>query len=198
MATTIEQSGSRLYLVDLPFAAKDEAKRIGCHWDSDRRQWWIGTAKRDAATALVERLNTRPAADDPAGSENPNLGKGLPAASESDDRRVYAKVTYKGSNYYVIAESHAQGRCMVCRLTGSGFWIDMAACELVKTYAPREYRGRTEYTTLGSIRRFVERQKAGERDGLPQCAACGKRSNDLHHDLEDGLQKCYGCCDMPE
>jgi len=197
MATTIEQSGSRLYLVDLPFAAKGEAKRIGCHWDPDRRQWWIGTAKRDEATALVGRLNTRPAADDPAGSEDPNAGKGLPAASEADDRRVYAKVTYKGSSYYVIAESHQQGRCKVCKLSGVGFWVDMTDCQLVKTYPGREYRGRTEYTTLGSIRRFVERQKRAEAEGLPQCPVCGKRG-ELHHDLEDGGLKCYGCCDIPE
>ena len=50
---------------------------------------------------------------------------------------------------------------------------------------------------LGSIRRFVDSQKRAEQNGEPACAACGKRG-ELHHDLEDGLMKCFSCCDMPE
>jgi hypothetical protein len=197
MATTTERVGQRVYLVGLPFAAKDEAKRIGCKWDPDRRQWWIGAAKAASAEALVGRVNAAPpeVTERGPGQTTPT---GLPTASERDDRRVLSKVKYRGSHWYVVAASGDGARLMVCKPTGAGHWVDAADCELVKTYHPREYRGRTEYTTLGSIRRFVEKQKRLEAGDAPQCAACGKRSENLTHDLEDGLMKCHACCDMPE
>lgn len=180
---TLEKSGSRLYFAGNTFPLKDAIKKIGGHWDGDRKQWWIGTAKQSDAEALVANAEANP-------------GKGAP----SDDARVYAKVEYKDRNYYVIAEG--QGRCRLTVLDGSlDFWADMAACKLVKTYQPRErtFRGRTttSYTTLGSIRRFVADQKELESKGYEACCACGKRSRELVHDLEDGLMKCYACCDMP-
>lgn len=192
MAVTLERVGARVYLKDLSFNDKDRAKAAlgmtGQNFDREKRAWWVGVAKLDAATKFVAELNAGPAAGDAGG-----------AAKEPDSARVYAKVKYKGRTMYVVAESHGQGRCKVCPLMdGVGTWVDMADCDLERTYSPREYRGRTEYTTLGSLRSFVEKQKRLEADGAPQCAACGKRSNDLVHDLEDGCMKCPGCADMPE
>jgi hypothetical protein len=57
MATQIEKVGSRLYAANAPFAAKDQLKRLGCHWDGNRRQWWIGAAKRGPLEALVAEIN---------------------------------------------------------------------------------------------------------------------------------------------
>lgn len=197
--TTVERVGARVYAVDAPFAVKDELKRIGCHWDSGRRQWWIGAKKAAELEALVERINAAPNADAPD-----TRATGLPTMSERDDCRVYAKVTYKGSNWYVVAEAHDKGRCKICKLSGVGFWVDMADCEIVKTYAGRPERGaygrptgRTVYTTLGTIRSFVSDQRDKEARDVPQCAACGKRSDYLVEDMEDGCMKCRGCCDMP-
>jgi hypothetical protein len=186
MATTIEQHGQRLYLVGLPFAAKDRAKSAlsltGKNWDGDRRMWWCGTAKRAAALALVAELNAAPAApaDDRPG----------------DDARVKAKVKYKGRTYFVVAES--ADRCRLTTLDGSvHFWAEKAACELVRTYAPREYRGRTEFTTLGGLRRFVEGQRKAEERGEAACPVCGLRGREMVHDLETGMTCCRGCADMP-
>jgi len=86
------------------------------------------------------------------------------------------------------------------------FWANCEEVEQVKTYTPRKvWNGRRApynrdvlvYTTLGSIAKFIAEQKAAEKAGVPQCAACHKRVHGLIEDLEDGLMKCRGCCDMP-
>lgn len=191
MPTTLETREKRIYLVGLPFHSKDAAKQtLGAKWDGDAKQWWVGVAKRAAAEKFVAELNTGTV-------EHPDMTvKSGDTMSEPDSARVYAKVKYRGANWFVIAESHQQNRCRICRLSGVGIWVDMGECELVKTYTPREYRGRTEYTTLGSIRWFIDSQKRAEARGEEPCADCGKRGH-LIEDLEDGLMKCRHCCDMP-
>lgn len=184
MSTTCETVGQRVYLRDLPFAAKDAAKKIGCKWDAGQRAWWIGRAK----VADAEKL----AADVNAGGVKP--------AAPGDDSRVYAKVSYKERNYFVIAQGN--GRCRLTTLDGGvDFWADMSACELLRTYAPRKrtFRGRTEtsYTTLGSLRSFVDSQRRAEARGEEVCGCgCGVRGR-LIRDLEDGLMKRPQCCDIP-
>lgn len=192
MAIQIEQQGQRVYFTGDTYSAKDRIKGIGGHWDDERKAWWVGVKKSGDAEKLVAELSQPQQSDTP----DTKTGKGLPTASEPDSARVYAKVEYKGTNWYVIAESHNQGRCRICKLSGTGQWVDMADCQVIKTYPTREYRGQTTYTTLGSIRRFVADQKQAESAGVPQCAACGKRGH-LIEDYEDGCMKCRACCDMP-
>lgn len=150
MATTLEKVGSRLYFVGSPFAAKDAIKRLGGHWDGDRRQWWIGAAKRADAESLVAELNgTAPqfagasatAASDRAAARV-GLEPGTPAGIVADrleeagdakradelrkpvedlsDCRVYAKVEYKERTYYVIAETKDRTRCRLATLQEDG------------------------------------------------------------------------------
>jgi len=179
MAITPRHEGQRVYLEGDTFSLKDRIKSIGGKWDADRRAWWVGAVKAQQAQALVDTATSAPP----------------PSNKPGDDTRIKAKVKYKGRTYYVIAEG--SDRCRLTVLDGSiDFWADKNACELLKTYSPREYRGRAEYTTLGSIRRFIESQKRAEASGLPACAACGKRGR-LVEDLEDGLLKCAGCADIP-
>ena len=236
----LDRVGSRIYLVDLPFEAKSKAKEIGCHWDGERRQWWIGTTKKDVAAKLVEQVNNTPTTQrtpTPASARiavTVGLSPDTPADIVADrvqdagderaaqqlrtppedvsDCRVYAQVEYKGRRYYVIAESREKetGQPMRCRLTTldglTPFWADCSECNLIKSYPGREvwdgrrYSGKTvtRYTTIGSLRDFRASQKMAAANGAPQCAACGKRSDRLTHDLEDGLMKCRGCCDMAE
>ena len=191
-AATIERAGARVYALNTPFDARAALKRIGCHWDADRRAWWIGAAKAAELEKLVAGLAAAPAAD-------------AKPAGPSDDSIVRAKVKYKGRTYFSVAEAAGRTRCLITTLDGSWHgWVDMAACELVKEYHGREERGaygrptgRTVYTTLGSIRRFVEEQRAAEAKGVPACAECGKRDGNLIEDLEDGLMKHKHCCDIP-
>ncbi|MCC6416780.1 MAG: hypothetical protein IT429_00865 [Gemmataceae bacterium] len=190
--TMIEKIGQRLYLVGLPFAAKDRAKAIGAHWDGDRRQWWVGAAKTAAAEALAAELNAAPVSATESGPET--VGEGS---------RVYARVEYKGRKYYVVAESPEKGRCRLTTLQGTpAFWADMVACTLIRTYEGRPERGafgrptgRTAYTTLGSLRAFVGRETRARDAGATVCAECGL-SGELVADLEDGLLKHRRCCDI--
>lgn len=198
MATTLEKIGARVYLVGLPFAAKDEAKRVlgmsGSNFDRDRKCWWVGAAKRAEAEAFVATLNN-------GGGESGDT----PKAEDLSNARVYAKVKYQDRTFFVIAETRDVTRCRLVTLADDAvpFWVDCAACELVKRYEGREERGfrgptgRMVYQTLGSMRKFVNDQKAKEAAGVPQCAACGKRSGGLIEDYEDGLMKCRGCADIP-
>lgn len=150
MATTLEKVGSRLYFRGSPFAAKDQIKRIGGHFDFDQKCWWIGAAKRADAEALVAELNgaspqfvgatATPVSDRAA--ESAGLEPGTPAGIVADkledagdtkkaaelrkpvedlsDCRVYAKVAYKGRTYYVIAETKDQTRCRLATLQEDG------------------------------------------------------------------------------
>ena len=204
MATTIEKSGARVYLVNLPFAAKDEAKRVlgmsGKNWDGERKQWWVGAAKLADAEAFVAKLNA------------PAVSGTEPPAEDIDAKRVYAKVTHGGKTYYVIGQTlDADHQPLRVRLVAFApeavpFWTDAAGCELVKEYPGRMmWNGRRApynrdvltFQTLGGIRKFVDKQKNAEAAGVPACSACGKRSAGLVEDLEDGLMKCRGCCDIP-
>jgi hypothetical protein len=184
----VEVAGRRVY-VKTPYGHPVVAKlkELGAKWEPESKSWWVGSAKRAAVEALV--ADSAEAA--PPQKEGPH------------DVRVLAKVRYKDRTYYVRAEG--QGRCRLTTLDLSlDFWASQSECDLLKTYQPREERGRygrstgrMVYTTLGSIADFVAGQKRAEKEGLPACAACGRRKDDLVRDMEDGLMKCYSCCDMP-
>jgi hypothetical protein len=161
-------------------AARLAVKGIGATWDAARKLWWVGAGKRAEAERVAAEVEALPAVD--------------PNAPPPDSSRILAKVTHKGRPHYVLAESG--DRCRIAPLNGPALWADKAACEFVRAYEPREFRGRTEHQTIGSLRRFAAQQRAGEAAGVPACAACGKRGR-LVEDLEDGRMKCRGCCDIP-
>lgn len=179
-----EAVGGRVYVIGNSFPVKDRLKAAGCHWDPDRRQWWIGAAKASALATIVASAASAPAAPE-------DLGKS----------RVYGKVQYKGRSYYVLAQG--SGRVRLTVLDGSiVFWADESACQWEKRYSPREERGaygrptgRQVYQTLGGIRSFVQREREARAAGEPVCAECG-RSGELVRDLEDGMMKHRHCCDM--
>lgn len=148
--TTLEKVGSRLYFANSPFAAKGRIKDLGGHWDGDRKQWWIGAAKRADAESLVAELNgTAPqfagatataasakvaesvglSADTPAGIVADAVEERGDAKAAADLRkpvedisecRVYAQVEYKGRRYYVIAETKDRTRCRLATLQEDG------------------------------------------------------------------------------
>jgi hypothetical protein len=231
--TTIEKVGARLYLVGLPYAAKEEAKAAlrmnGHNFDSERRQWFVGTAKKKAAEAFVARLNAGPlvptASSRKAATqlgldlETPACVVADAAADAGDDRqagairtgetpemilamRVYAKVTYKGRPWFVVAETHDLVRCRITSLLlEPPVWVDCKDCVLVRRYQPHMVGhgrfGRMVHQTVGNLKAFAEKQAKLRSDEAPRCAACGNRSLDLVEDLEDGLMKCHRCCDIP-
>lgn len=204
---TLVKEKTRLYFVGDTYSIKDRIKALGGHWDGDRRQWWIGTGKTAQAESLVANLS---------GATDSKTA--APAKEDADSIRLIGKAKYKGRTYYVRWAGECKSGEYKCRLITLDQSLDFwAACArpyethhdgsgdvavIVKTYQAREVRygygrhSRTEYTTLGSIKAFVEREAKNRAEGGPVCAECG-RSGELVCDLEDGLMKHYGCCDMP-
>lgn len=188
---TLEREGSRVYFTGNTYPIKDRIKGLGGHWDSESRMWWVGIGKLDAAQKLLTNTVDTPATI---------------ATEDLDTAKVSTKIRYRDRTYFVIAESckgdPIDDRLRLATLKGADtFWVDANDCKVLKTYRSREsgygrYR-RTEYTTLGSLRRFVASQEKAKEAGMEACPCCGKRGP-LHHDLEDGMEKCFGCCDIPE
>lgn len=159
----IERVGARVYATGNTFAVKDRLKGMGCHWDADRRQWWIGAVKAEE----MERVLAA-AADAPAEPE------------DTDRVRLYGKAEYRGRTYYVRALKQDETAARLVSLDGQvDFWKEIGdgpdRARLVKRYPARQVgRGRyvrTEYTTLGSIRRFIARQ-ANPATATGRCTEC--------------------------
>jgi hypothetical protein len=161
-------------------------KDLGCKWDPPSKCWWVGKVKRKAVEELLAKT---PVAETTATGE-------VTSAKPDDphDVRLVAKVKYKGRTYYAryLGETKRGYSARVVSLPDADgkyldFWITMARQgqpvaedqgEVIKTYAPRvvERYGyeRKEYTTLGSIKSFIDRQKNPEtRRGF--CSECGSQ-----------------------
>lgn len=173
MSVTIEKQGRRIYLIGNTFPLKDRIKAMGGHWDGDRRAWWVGSEKADAVTTLLQ-----------GGAEQAEESK----PEDPADIRLYGKVKYKGRTYYArfIGETKRGYSARLVTLDLSlDFWVSCArpgetqhdgseaVGVVVKTYAPREYRGRTEYTTVRSIQRFIEKQ-SNPATARGECSECGE------------------------
>ncbi len=155
MDLTTERVGARLYVAGNTYPIRDRLRAAGYHWDGERRQWWIGAGKAEAL---------RPILDGPATAAPPE---------DLSMARVMARVEFKGRPYYQIAAVRDGARVRLVSLDGrADFWAAAAECRVIRTYPPREYRGRTEYTTIGSIRRFIEKQ-ANPATRRGQCYECG-------------------------
>lgn len=182
---TIEKIGRRWYIRGNTYAAKDALRDAGCKWDPDQKAWW--TSKEDVAKKFEGAEATAPKAETP------------------DNIRVIGKARYKGRSYYVRwAGVTKYGYSL--RLTTLDAKIDFWASGIdPRTAQPGQQPGEREAVwektyqepkTLGSIQRFIEREKEADERGEERCAECG-RTGDLIEDLEDGLMKHYNCCDIP-
>jgi hypothetical protein len=195
----IERAGARVYFLGDTYPLKDRIKSLGGHWDGDRRAWWVGARKLAEAEALVagaEGFATPASAaaarslglsgDTPAGIVCDRLreeGRDREAEAVArpkqrpDDVRLTGKGRYKGRDYYLGSSTRDGSRVRLLTLPDAGgdyldFWADTAAVEVTRRYQPREYRGRTESTTLGSIARFLARQ-ANPATRRGECTECG-------------------------
>lgn len=186
---SIESIGSRLYVTGNTYGIKDRLKAIGCHWDADRKQWWIGKAKQAELAAIVSTVAAQTTAN----------GYVKPTADELSSKPCSGKVEYKGKTYYVVGQSDRTGKLHLTVLDCSiEFWADSSACNWVKRYQARTQfqgysRGNVEVAqTVGSIRRFIEQSRRDEtaiKSGQIPAGYCV--------DLEDGCLKRRSECDMP-
>lgn len=182
---TTEKVGTRIYVCGNSYAVKDRLKSAGCHWDGDRKQWWIGAAKADAIASIVGNLDGKEVKQD---------------KSELANRRCEGKVEYKGKAYYVIGVSEKTGKLWLTVLDCSiDFWAAETACKWIKRYGSTERwagygRGTVEeYQTVAKISRFIAKSKQ-ERETLKS----GRIPAGWCRDMEDGCIKPRHECDMPE
>lgn len=172
---SLQVVGQRLYFSGNTFPIKDKIKALGAHWDADRKQWWVGAAKRAEAEALIATLATTPAS--PSGTSTNRTGDG--------DRTVVAgKATYKGRTAYIVGRV-ARGRThwddrvtpvttrdgakiLLASMDGSRtWWAPQGAAQIIKTYdKPR---------TIAGLRRFAERLRNGD---VETCGYCGSPACD--------------------
>lgn len=140
---SIEKVGRRLYVVGNSFAVKDCLKKIGCKWDADRKQWWIGSGKQAELEGCI-------------GSASKEYKE--PTPQELEKRRCDGKVEYKGKTYYVVGKSPAKGKLWLTVLDCSiNFWALESDCKWVKRYGNEQHE-----QTVGSIRRFIDGKKRDE------------------------------------
>lgn len=185
----IEKVGTRIYVTGNTFAVKDRLKAAGCHWDGERRQWWIGAAKADKIEGIVGGLD----------------GKEIkPEKEELSRKPLQGKAEYKGRTYYILA--FGQSRMWLVTLDESiNFWADSSACRIVKRYEQpdrnvRGYAARFQRSapTLASIREFVVEQKEGRAQlqrgetptcGRGECSECGE-----HGPMGERCRECHEGC----
>lgn len=185
----IEAVNSRLYVVGNSYAVKDKLKSIGCHWDSTRKQWWIGKTKKAELEQIVN-------GNQPQGTTATYTP---PTPEELADKRCDGKVRYKDRAYFVVGKSERTGKLLLtvldCKIS---FWAAESDCQWIKRYHPQErsynYGRHTEtvYQTVGKIRAFVEQKK--EDDATLKA---GRIPDGWCLDHEDGQYKPRHECDMP-
>jgi uncharacterized protein YbjT (DUF2867 family) len=172
---TTQIDGTRLYLLGSTYAIKDQLRAAGCHWDGERKAWWIGRAKADAIQALLGSVPTAPTSAAPTTTP--------PVSSDrrpDPTSRVIGRATYKGRDYYVLAETRDGARRLLASRDGAiSFWAAADLALVSKTYGRENYRsGRVEYPTLaGMIKRAEEwRQKSADERSEAQEDADARRS----------------------
>ena len=185
VSVSTEKVGQRIYVTGNTFPIKSQLKSAGCHWDGDRKQWWIGAAKASQIASIVGKLDGKSVAPD---------------KKELADRPCTGKVKYKGRDYYVIGRSEKTGNLWLTVLDCSiDFWAAEGECLWVKRYQARErWDGRrgngtvTVHQTVGGIRDFIAKSK---RDDAT--VKSGEVPSGWCVDLEDGCLKPRNECDMP-
>lgn len=173
---TIEQLGSRLYVVGDGFPVREQLKRAGCHWDAARKQWWIGTARRAAVEPLL--------------SYSRDEAETVPL----DAPAIRGRVSYRGKTYYLLADGVGRtGKpyAKLCYRDGTRvFWAAAASLAAGEMVILKRYE---EPRSIQSLRDYAQRRRAEDRGDAecPVCArlcTCGTAQFCRHH--HDGCDRC--------
>lgn len=162
MDITLRTEGARVYIIGNTFPLKDAIKSAGGHCDGTRKAWWVGRAKATEIERVIATTSTAPS------SPTSSQGDRTPDQGAS----VKARATYKGKDYYVLAETRDGAKMLLAARNGAfQFWAAREATQITKTYGRENYRsGRTEYPTLGGmIRRAEELRQAKQTGACPRC-----------------------------
>jgi hypothetical protein len=188
MTIKLETKGRRTYIVGDTYPIKGILKDCGAKWDGDARAWWLGSAAKAAEVLARVGGNDAP---DTAPAERPQ-------ETLTDDSRIQGKAKYKGKTYILVWTGTTK-KGEACKLAFSDgtrvFWADRAECEIVRSYRPNEYRGRTEYMTFGRLRSLQEKWKRmsdEDRDNERGASQAGGRCR-CAQPLDEGDGECMKC-----
>lgn len=171
MTIEVDRIGRRSYLRGNTYAIKDALRAAGAHWDAEQRAWWIGS------DAKARELAGQASAAQPA------EGQEREREQLSDDARLAGKARYRKGLYLLLWEGETKRGPAAKLATVDGakvFWVPGGEYEVLKRYAPREYRGRLEPFTFGAYRRFVAKVKRQADGDSPYegaryvCEECGE------------------------
>jgi hypothetical protein len=175
---SVEQVGQRLYVTGNTYAVKDALKAAGCHWDGERRQWWIGAAKRSRIESLIAK--PMPASQDVAAER-----------LERDRENIIGRAEYDGHSYYLVGEGSNDRGAWVRLMFRDGsktFFKPASEARVTKRYGKPQ--------TLDGLREYAERMKREAAGGPCECwchrshhCTCGSGFCSFHH---DGCDSC-GC-----
>lgn len=197
----LQQEGRRLYVTGPTYPIREQLRDAGCHWDGDRKQWWIGTTQRSAIEALVA---SAPAASPPAAS--PRTERQAPGLEAT----VAGRVEYKGRTYYLagravrgrthwddgVAPIETRDGAKVLLYSRDGqlqFWAARALVTVQRTYrraqsiqALREYAEEARRVTGGARLEDGYYIRDGEvlASGCGECARLGRMCRSCQHDYE--------------
>lgn len=183
---TVEKSGRRYYIRDLPYSAREAAKSRGARWDPDAKCWWTGS--HDVAQAIVDSLGSEAA---PHNSKAPG-----------DDAIVSGRAGYKGRTYYVAGKvdrgrtrwddrvSHVMSRdgsriLLYYRDGSSQFWAPLAqlASDRIVVGQPMPMSDGAEILatyrspkTIRDLKEFAGRAKEMRDSGRDCCPACAGKA----------------------
>ncbi len=176
MAIQLVQEGARLYFRGDTYSVRDRLRSAGAHWDAGQKSWWLGTAKREEAEALLAQIAAGGA------GEAERLDPNAP---------LLGRARYKGRTYLIAWEGETKrGRAFRLAFTDGSkvFWASAAEVEVVRRYSPS---GRA--VTLLSLQEFAARRERERTTGVCECR-CHREPNagQPGSTLYDGCDRC-GC-----
>lgn len=173
-----ETIGQRIYLTGNTYAVKDALKAAGCHWDGERRQWWIGAAKREKIANLIAQ--PLPVAQDVEASR-----------LEHDRNNILGRAEYDDHSYYLVGRGENERGAWVRLMFRDGsktFFKPATEVTITKTYQRPQ--------TLKGLQEYAERLKREQETGVCECwchssyhCTCDSGFCSFHH---DGCDSC-GC-----
>lgn len=174
MATiTIERVGQRIYLRGDTYAAKDQIKGIGGHWDGETRAWWVGMAKAAEARELLERLASQPAAAVESSADDPPARQYLAGKCQYKGRKAYiAGRLVRGRTQWDDRVAEVTSRdgqsVMLVGWSGRTWWAPLAEVSDVSAYSRPK--------TLAGLKRYADECQRNGGAHPDACPACGSTS----------------------
>lgn len=153
---TIKIEGRRCWIkTQYGEACVPALKNLGVHWDSNRKEWWITSAKQ----AEVETIIGKP------GAQQPSQGQ-QEAMLERDRNNMLGRCQYNGKSYYIVGHGS----------NDKGEWLRLMFRDGSKTFF-KSYSDINQSTismysspkTLKGLQEYAARMKREASGGPCEC-----------------------------